>query len=481
MESEPRNILEFARALGVSLYEWQKEILVVIEEAAPFVRKKLAVRAPNGVGKTQRIIALSALRWMQRFPKGRVVITSFDARQIADQLWPAIQAQLLKFPAWKSNHAEHVLSTPQGGKLRAFTTDDPGRAEGFHSDPNNAAPLLIIVDEAKSITKEILQAVDRCSYNVLLYISSPGLKSGPFYEAFTVKRASFITFAVGLKDCPHISQAKVDDIVATYGENDPYTRSTLYGEFMSHSDDVVHVLELDDIESNQKATIDKIQGHRLAGIDFAGGRAQNVLALRNGNYCERIQAWREKDTHAAVGRFILLFNELKLFQKDIWGDADGLGGPMINTMAAARWRINCFHGAAKSPHPRYKNLVSYAWHETARKIKAHQIIVPENQALIAQLTSRRSKYELENGKLGLEDKVDMRSRGVDSPDVADAFCIAFGVQPLRAVTIGEQESRFAEIARQHNWQYSGQDEINEDGGRPGKEEALSAFGVHGTW
>ena len=36
----------------------------------------------------------------------------------------------------------------------------------------------------------------------------------------------------GLVDCPHIPQSKIDSILAKYGEDDPYTRSTLYGEFM---------------------------------------------------------------------------------------------------------------------------------------------------------------------------------------------------------------------------------------------------------
>ena len=94
---EPKDVLEFAAALGVQLYDWQAKISITIEQAAALTRKKIAVRAPNGVGKTQRIIALSALRWVQRFPRGRVVVTSYDARQVSDQLWPALRAQAAKF------------------------------------------------------------------------------------------------------------------------------------------------------------------------------------------------------------------------------------------------------------------------------------------------------------------------------------------------------------------------------------------------
>jgi hypothetical protein len=36
------------------------------------------------------------------------------------------------------------------------------------------------------------------------------------------------------------------------------------------------------------------------------------------------------------------------------------------------------------------------------------------------------------GKLWMESKAEIVARGVKSPDVADAFCIAFAVQPLLA-------------------------------------------------
>jgi hypothetical protein len=163
---QPRDVLDFADALGISLYPWQAKICMALERAAIQKRRKIAVRAANEAGKTQRIIALSSLRWLQRFPKGRVVITSFDSRQISDQLWPALRAQATKFPMWNFRDSEHTINSREGGRIRAFVTDDPGRAEGFHSDKE--CPLLIVIDEAKSVDPEIIQAIDRCSYNVLL-------------------------------------------------------------------------------------------------------------------------------------------------------------------------------------------------------------------------------------------------------------------------------------------------------------------------
>src|SRR6266478_596072 len=482
MVAEPSNVLELAVALGVSLYTWQKEILVTIEQAATRTRRKLAVRAPNGVGKTQLIIGLSAIRWLQRFPKGKVVITSYDQRQVSDQLWPALLAQKQHFPSWEFHNADgrQTITTPTGGRLRAYTTSDPGRAEGFHADDD--APLLVIVDEAKSIEADIIKAIDRCSYNVLLYISSPGWMEGPFYEAFS--KPGFIPFHAGLADCPHISTEKIGDIETTYEGDQSYIDSVLRGEFMRHPDGVQHVLELCDADGNQAAFIDKIYGAKVAGVDVAAGRAQNVICKRNGNHVEEgcLRAWRDKDTNAAAHLFMRIFNDWHLKPSDIWLDVDGLGIGFYNDFAAVQWRVCQFRGGGKSPHPRYADLNSWCWHSTADKIRKHQIILPDNPVLKTQLCSRRVRYK-PDGRLWLERKEDMAGRGVESPDVADAFCIAFGVQPAQSTSWVEQESRFAEIAKQHGWKYNQGDAPDEPRTPGGYHEgtSMSSMGVHSDW
>jgi hypothetical protein len=54
-------------------------------------------------------------------------------------------------------------------------------------------------------------------------------------------------------------------------------------------------------------------------------------------------------------------------------------------------------------------------------IEHRRIIIPNDEKLIAQLTSRQKLYD-SKGREKLESKADMKSRGVaDSPDRADAL------------------------------------------------------------
>jgi len=118
------SLLAFAEGgLGLKLYDWQAKANMVIERCAALERKKIAIVAPNGAGKTERIVAVSALRWLHNFPRGRVIVTSADSKQIDSQLMPALHAQRAKFPAWQWLQRE--VRTPAGGFLLAFSTDEP--------------------------------------------------------------------------------------------------------------------------------------------------------------------------------------------------------------------------------------------------------------------------------------------------------------------------------------------------------------------
>jgi len=60
------------------------------------------------------------------------------------------------------------------------------------------------------------------------------------------------------------------------------------------------------------------------------------------------------------------------------------------------------------------------WSTVGQLIKRRQIIIPNDEKLIAQLTSRRKLYD-SKGREKLESKADLRARGIESPDRADAL------------------------------------------------------------
>jgi hypothetical protein len=106
------------------------------------------------------------------------------------------------------NWLETELRTPHGGFLFGRATDTGGNIEGLHDQPDSPAGLL--VDEAKSIRPEVLDALSRCHTTFRLFMSSTGPAFGEFYQIMTAKAHLWRTFSVPSSMCPHVDPAGIE-------------------------------------------------------------------------------------------------------------------------------------------------------------------------------------------------------------------------------------------------------------------------------
>ena len=70
------------------------------------------------------------------------------------------------------------------------------------------------------------------------------------------------------------------------------------------------------------------------------------------------------------------------------------------------------------------NLRAEGYWTLARRFRDHRIRIPRDAELIAELASLRYRYN-SRGKVLMESKDSMKSRGLPSPDKADALMLAF--------------------------------------------------------
>ena len=409
--------------LGLTLYDWQTKVLRDIEP----VNARVALRAANGSGKTSTVIATSLLWHAFCYQKSLSITTAGVFRQTESQLWPSMRSMVQKLgPGWEvtSGEIRYNHLNGQTSRIIGFSATDPGRAEGWHAEDHARHPLLIVVDEAKTVSDGIFEAITRCQPTRLLIASSPGGTSGAFYRAFTKEAQLWKQHAVAASDCPHIPQSYHAEVIAKYGEKHPLTRSILYGEFMDIDGDSL-VIGFNQLQACLNEPPDFKPGQaRVAGVDFAAGGDANVLVVRDGNKILPIIAWRERDTMSAVGRFIVEFKKAGLEPSNIYADASGLGLPMCDALAEAGWEVNRVNfGSSAYDSDAYSNRAAELWYGMAKKIEAAEIILPDDEELTAQLTCRRSITN-SKGKLGVESKDSMKARGINSPDKADALALA---------------------------------------------------------
>lgn len=396
-------------SLELEPYDWQCRVLADLVKPGA-----VALVAANGSGKTERIAAPFALWHATAFPRSTVVVTAGVWRQVKDQFFAAIQRWGNRFQGWKINEADVV--SPDGSRIIGFATDDPGKFEGWHGTPKE--PLLMIVDEAKSVSDAIFEAIERCQPQRRLIMSSPGGMEGEFYKAFTQRAAFYRGHVVKAADCPHISREWIDEQISKWGRDHPLVRSMIFAEFSdSDSSYIVPLSKLDNSYENPPVRFK--DGRKRAFCDFAAGGDENVLAIAEGNLI-RLVAWRDADTVRSVGRFIMEFRKAELSPGNIWGDEGGLGKPMCDSLRDAGWPLNRVNnGAPANDSAAFANRGSEIWLEGARLIERCQFILPDDPELRGQLTSRQW-HPNAKGKLQAESKEDMKKRGLPSPDRADA-------------------------------------------------------------
>lgn len=404
----------FARVfLGLKPYEWQDKVM----DAVALGDKPVSLAAANESGKTS-VVAVALVLWHASvFANSRVVTTAGVYRQVREQLWPALQRYQHLFPGW--DFSQTRLRAANGATAVGFSTDDSGRFEGFHGSEDE--PLLIIVDEAKSVDKGIYEAIQRCRPQRLLIMSSTGDAVGDFYESQTKKRSKYNAFKVTADECPHISQESIQRTIDMYGEQHALTRSMLYSEFIEDSNRMVVIPRKALMESLDNQTPFK-KGETIAFIDFGAGGDETVIAIARGNRIDELICWVDANTMSTVGRCLTELKRNKVEAKYCYGDEGGIGKPMIDAMREAGYNINRVNNGTAADEPEnYKNFGVEMWYKTKRAIENKRVILPKDPLMIEQLVERLVVYD-SKGKLGMESKEMLKSRGIDSPDRADAVC-----------------------------------------------------------
>jgi hypothetical protein len=135
--------------------------------------------------------------------------------------------------SWRCGWLETEVRTPQGGYITGRSTDVSGNIEGYHSRPDS--PVVILVDEAKSVDEEVFEALSRCTATFRLYASSTGPAFGFFHSLFTSRSAYWRTYRIRSTDCAHIPQSQIDADREADGEHSSTFRIKHLSEFLYDS------------------------------------------------------------------------------------------------------------------------------------------------------------------------------------------------------------------------------------------------------
>ena len=410
-------------------------------------RSRVAAKFCNEAGKTTRVLPTVIMWHCTLFPRrgdnGGATCTSGSWSQIENQLMPALHALRPKFPAWDFNSTEIIRDGFPN--FMAYSTINPGRAEGYHGSTEH--PLAMFFDEAKSIPDDIIRAAeDRCRPQRLGLLSSPGFAMGRFYDSFSPKETYWDRHTVTFEQCPWIDRVLMRQVIERAGGGsyekgllDPYIRSAYFAEFMPFV--IGSLISLVDIQKCLNDPPQPKPGSRHVRCDFARGGDENAIGVRWGNKVWLDKVWRERDTMAAAAQFVERFVEMRrtigLQAHEIEGDADGMGGPVVDAIRSMGWPILEYHANSEAFDPsKYRNRESENWFEGAKKIERRQVILCDDEEMKIQMVDRQTRAD-PSGLRWIESKRDLFARQAKdkrpqrSPDRAEVIFGALAELPMQ--------------------------------------------------
>ena len=454
------NPAKWAEDHGLFMWSKQREVSQSVVN-----NQKTLVVTGNGAGKS-RLSATLVNWWVATHPVDdtTVVTTATNWKQVRNVLWkeiPRVKA-VAGIPGKVNADATWKMGDRQDPIAFGMKPDDKDESgfQGVHDQY-----VLVIMDEAGGISKEIFTAADAITTNKfarILAIANPNDPS--CYMAEVYKREmrlkpeerSWNIIQFGAYDTPNFTGEVVPVEVATrlvqvdwvearkkeWGEDDPRFVARVLGEFPDVSDDGLFNMGrvMQSMESYDTSEPDEGMPITI-GVDVARyGSDSSVIVSNQGGYIKihgRYQGLNGPELARKVGE---LATELGAVEIRI--DAIGVGASVLDSIynfVPPSMSVVGIHGNAKSgDSTKWYNYRAAMYDQFAKAVSDGRVFLPDDDELHNEIAS--IKYEYRGSAMLIESKENMRKRGIKSPDVLDAVIYAY--QNIGAIMAGDSEGQY---------------------------------------
>ena len=424
--------------------KWQREVLMdmerhIKENTLDFTTLREAISSGRGIGKSALVSWITI--WMLATRIGSTTIISANSEnQLRSITWAEITKWLAMSinshwfevsatrvtPAkWLTELVERDLKKGTrywGVEGRLWSAENPDAYAGVH----NYDGVMVIFDEASGIDDSIWAVTsgfftEDTPNRFWLAFSNPRRNTGYFYECFNSKREFWVNKVVDARSVEGTDKQVYQQIIDEYGPDSSQAHVEVYGQFPNAGDDqFIGATVVDDAMNRTK--YQDMSAPIIIGVDPARfGADATVIAVRQGRDIVKIMRHRGDDTMTVVGHVIEAIEEFKPALVVI--DEGGLGAGIVDRLKEQRYKVKGVNFGNKSSSPiMYGNKRAEMWGKMRDWLKTASI--PKDRFLKTDLISPMMKPD-SRGTIFLESKKDMKSRGLASPDAADAICVTF--------------------------------------------------------
>jgi len=378
------------------------------------------------------------------------ILTLVDSSDNPDCLFWKIDALIEYLPSWMKPEIKRRIGIISNKDNNASITGEGGPNIG-----RAGRKTLLDLDEAAFLEQpqRVDSAVSQNS-DCVIWTSTPNGRANPFaqkrfggyYPVFT-----FYWTDDPRKDQDWYERQKARLAPQVFAQEVEIDYSASVEGILIQSDWVRAAVNAHEkIDGLREAGKRRVAGRRVAGLDVATqGKNRNVFIVRKGVVVQEIETWQGLDTTQSTFWVDEKMRELKVNMLHF--DADGVGAGVAGTLnsVSPKYEFNALHGAGRPSDrdiegedrvakEKYANKRAELYgqlavrfrktYERVEGIYDHHleelISIPNHSELISQLSQPTVKFT-STGKMLLESKDDLKRRGVESPDFADALAYSF--------------------------------------------------------
>lgn len=436
--------------------KWQIEAMEVLREelekganVADALPVMLAVASGHGIGKTA-LIAWIILWFISTREFPQIMVTAGKKDQLMGKTWRELakwQKMALNghWFIWTATKLEHVLYPELwNAQAIAWSKNAPENFAGTHEKH-----VLVIFDEASAIDDVIWEVTDGAMTTpgaLWIAFGNPTRNSGRFFDCFNKLRAMWRSMKVDSRTAKMANRRLLNRWVELYGEDSDFVRVRIRGEFPRAGD--LQFIATDDVRAAMaRRALGYDKYGKVLAVDVARhGSDQTVFCYRQGRKVHKFAKYRIPDTMQVAAKVAEAIND--------WGpdavfiDATGLGWGVVDRLHQMGFTqvIGIQTGEKALAEARYFNRRAELW-GLMREWLQDGGCIPDDKELETDLTSVEYGFDGKQ-RYVLESKADLKERGLDSPDTADALALSFAspVAPTKA-TPATWRSRLANKRR----------------------------------
>ncbi len=399
-------------------------------------------KSGHGIGKTATESWI--IYWfLMCYPNSRVICTAPTEDQLTKIMWPEAakwyeKSKLKEYIQW--NKAKIFIRGEEETAFAVYrTATKPEALQGFHADN-----ILFILDEASGIDDEIWEPVEGAltsGNSRAIALGNPTRPEGAFYRTFTENSNFWKTFTFSSVDSTLVSPEYVDRMKRKYGEDSDVYRVRVLGEFPSQVSNAFIPLFLCERSLNNEV---EHTPFLKMGVDIARfGDDYSVWVIRAGGRIIKVVKRQLMDTMEVAGQTARLMDDFRIAGENVYLDVIGVGAGVVDRLNELKRSVNGVN-VAESPMESneliYLNKRAELWgivkQELTNKklnLKVESDIEMTND-LCGELASPQYKFT-SKGQYQIESKEDMKRRGVQSPNIADALCLSYASMNIGSGTI----------------------------------------------